>query len=74
MRVLGSYPLDEMAAMASSLDNGAMQTLKRQLMGARPAATPLPKATAPIDDLAEAALPTGSSADPGADKVHQQLA
>ena len=33
MRVLGSYPLDEMAAMANSLDNGAVQTLKRQMMG-----------------------------------------
>lgn len=44
MRVLGSYPLDEMASMAGSLDNSAMQTLKRQLMGSRPnASTPAPK-------------------------------
>ncbi|KAK9813426.1 hypothetical protein WJX73_007997 [Symbiochloris irregularis] len=59
MRVLGTYPLDEMASMAGSLDNSAMQTLKRQLMGSRsngaspaasiePPAEPVPIPAAPI--------------------------
>lgn len=37
MRVLGSYPLDEMASLAGSLDNGAVQTLQSQIVG-----SPLP--------------------------------
>ena len=61
MRVLGSYPLDEMAALAGSLDNGAVQTLKQQMKG--PSLKPATDASAAASQVADASeLPNASAA------------